>query len=106
MSVDPATSRTKAATFIGGMRWPAGAGTLGGDATTPLVRLRIDGEGVHLAPNGRWVQFLARMFLMPSYDFSWSDMRRVERLKRGVRFVTAQLEAPIIFWTTDPDRVL
>ena len=43
---------------------------------------------------------------MPSYDFSWPDMRRVELLKRGVRFVTSQLEAPIIFWTTDPDRVL
>src|SRR5438552_11333807 len=79
MSVDPTRSQIKAATFIGGMRWPAGAGTLGGNATTPLVRLRIDGEGVHLAPNGRLVRFLARMFLMPSFDFSWSDMRRVVR---------------------------
>ncbi len=88
------------------MRWPAGTGTLGGNATTPLVRLRINREGAHLAPNGRLVQLLARMFLLPSYDFTWSDIRQVERLTRGIRFTTAQMEDPIAFWTTDPNRML
>lgn len=94
------------ATFVGGMRWPAGRGTFGGDATAPFVRLRIDGAGVHLAPYGRLAWFLAKLFLMPSYAFSWADIQLTERLKRGVRFVVSPLEAPVIFWTADPDRVL
>lgn len=97
MRSDPARRQTGTATFVGSMCWPAGRGTLGGDATVPLVRLRIDEEGLHVAPNGRLAWFLATLFLMPSYDFSWAEIQAAERLKRGVRFVVSPLEAPIIF---------
>ena len=94
------------ATFVGGLRWPAGARTLGGDVTLPFVRLRVDGDGVHLAPNGLMDRFVGRFVLLPSYDFVWPDIQRVERLRRGVRFFTASLEAPVIFWASDPDTIL
>lgn len=106
MRSDPDKGHTGTATFVGGLRWPAGEGTLGGNATTPLVRLHLDGDGAHLVPNGRLARVLTRMFLMPTYDLGWSDIRQVERLPRGVRFITASLAEPVIFWTTDPDRVL
>jgi len=100
-------TRTEAAISVGGMRWPAGVRTLGGNATAPFVRLCVDAEGVHLAPNGRMTRLLTAMFLMPSYDFPWTDVGRVNCLKRGgIRFTVSSLHAPVIFWSADPTPVL
>lgn len=83
--------------FVGGMRWPAGKMTLGGNATWPFVRLLIDGMGITLKPNG---VFKLLSFLIPSYTFEWQDVMRAEALRRGgVRLQVRTLHSPVIFWS-------
>ena len=68
--------------FVGGLR----AGVLG--ATWPLARLTLGADGLSIAPTWRWLGLL-----IPSFDLSWSDVRRVEvtvgplGIEQGIRFV-------------------
>jgi len=106
---NPAVNRLDKATdeieFIGGMRWSKSSiigRNVGGNASWPLLRLRLNVHGLSFVPNGvaRYIPFI------PSYTFSWSNIVRAEGLYRGgIRFVVRSGH-PLIFWSFAPKKVL
>ena len=102
----PLPSDAATATFVGGLRWPPGMDTPGGHVSPPFVQLRLDAEGIHLSPNGTLAGLLSRLFPLPSYHLTWTQLERAERLRNGVRFISPSLVAPLIFLTAEPGPVL
>ena len=93
--------------FVGGMRWTKGFGSTkwrtGGNATWPLIKLRMNRDGVCLTPNG-----IGKFFpFIPIFNFKWSDIRRVETLYRGgLRIIPRSSRRPVIFWSFKSTQVL
>ena len=60
------------------VRFPSGLGGL--NASTPLVRLIADANGVHLGPTLKWMSFI------PSLSLPWAALERIEAVgNKGVR---------------------
>jgi hypothetical protein len=89
------------ASFVGGLRW------VGGNATRPLIRLRLDDAGMHIAPS---IPFLGPV--LPHWSFEWRLVLRAERVRalrfasRGVRFYIEGHQYPFTFWYPRPENVL
>src|SRR3954465_15375580 len=80
--------------FVGGMRWSIFGRNSGSNVTWPFVRLSLTNRGLSLCPNG-----VARHFrIIPPFDFTWSNIARVECLYRGgIRFILRRGH-PVVFW--------
>jgi hypothetical protein len=96
--------------FLGGVRWRNASG-LGGNATWPLVRLRIEAGWVVIEPSAKLVRaFMAGT--LPTWRFPCSAIQRAERVRGplfgspGVRLVTDEQSPPLIFWSYAPEDVL
>ena len=82
--------------------------------TPTLARLCIHDRGVSFGPSmswpSAWSVILLPLFLLsrtvPSWQFAWSDITRVENTGNGVRFILRDSEEPIIFTRWDVRLVL
>ncbi|MGD1012611.1 MAG: hypothetical protein ABR925_08795 [Acidimicrobiales bacterium] len=95
----------------GGLRWPL-PGALGTTNTPPvLVELELFDKGIRVAPRWAWVRPFS-----PSWGARYDEIIVAEHARRGlriskvgsvgVRFRIAAAGQPMIFLTTNPNRVL
>lgn len=86
---------------VGGLRW------IGGNATWPSVRLRLESDGMRVTPSSPVLGIF-----IPSWYFPWGDVIRAERVRGtfpgspGVRFYIRDCQYPFTFWCWKPKPIL
>lgn len=91
--------------FRGGLRWQSAVGCA--NVSWPLTALVLHNDHLQFRPSWPWVGKL-----MPNISRPYEDIVAAERVQGsllgspGVRVVTSDTSAPLIFWSFRPGAVL